>query len=164
MDISRFVEWIKLSPRYLLPIFLLTGFLLFAPKGWLGVFGLVGLLEDYRPWFGAAFLLSGALLLSAAITPAWEMVKRKRAESGVLRERQERLHHLSEPEKEILRGYVEGQTKTQYLSMADGVVGGLEAERVLYRASDLGRSVDYFAYNMQPWAWDYLNKHPKLLS
>jgi hypothetical protein len=46
--------------------------------------------------------------------------------------------------------------------MADGVVGGLD-ERVLYRASNLGQSVDYFAYNIQPWAWDYLNEHRKLL-
>ena len=48
--------------------------------------------------------------------------------------------------------------------MADGVVGGLEGERVLYRASSLGCSVDYFAYNIQPWAWEYLNEHRKLLS
>jgi hypothetical protein len=40
MDMSRFVEWIKLSPRHLLPLSLFTGFLLFAPPRWLAVFGL----------------------------------------------------------------------------------------------------------------------------
>jgi hypothetical protein len=48
--------------------------------------------------------------------------------------------------------------------MHDGMVGGLQAERIIYRASSLGQSFDYFAYNIQPWAWEYLNKNRKLLS
>ena len=40
----------------------------------------------------------------------------------------------------------------------------MEAERVLLCASSLGPSFDHFAYNIQPWAWEYLNKNPKLLS
>jgi hypothetical protein len=164
MDIGRLVEWIKLSPRHLVPLSLFTGFILFAPETWLSVFGLVGFVSQWRPYFGAVFLLSTALLLGAAVLSAWEMVKHKRTEATFLRSRRERLHHLSEPEKEILRGYIEGQTRTQYLSMADGVAGGLVAERIIYRASSLGQSSDYFAYNIQPWAWEYLNKHRKVLS
>jgi Super-infection exclusion protein B len=164
MDIGRLVEWIKLSPGHLVPLSLFTGFLLFAPERWLAVFGLVGFVSQWRPYFGAVFLLSTALLLGAALVSAWGMVKQKRTEAAFLRGRWERLHHLSEPEKEILRGYIEAQTRTQYLSMADGVVGGLGAERIIYRASSLGQSFDYFAYNIHPWAWEYLNAHPKLLS
>jgi transposase len=37
-DLSRLVEWIKLSPRYLLPLLLFTGFVLFAPHTWLAIF------------------------------------------------------------------------------------------------------------------------------
>jgi hypothetical protein len=164
MDIGRLVEWIKLSPRHLVPLSLFTGFILFAPERWLAVFGIVGLVSDYRPWFGATFLLSMALLISAALTMLYGWAKAKREERAFLRSRRERLHHLSEPEKEILRCYIEDQTRTQYLPMSDGVVGGLVVERILFRASSLGQSFDYFAYNIQPWAWDYLNKHRKLLS
>jgi hypothetical protein len=128
------------------------------------VFGLVGFVSQWRPYFGVAFLLSSALLLGTAVVSAWGVVNRKRTEAAFLRIRRERLHRLSEPEKEVLRGYIEGQTRTQYHSMSDGVVGGLEAERVLYRASSLSQSFDYFAYNIQSWAWEYLNKHRKLLS
>jgi hypothetical protein len=39
---GKLVEWIKLSLRLLLPLSLLTGFILFAPQRWLAVFGLVG--------------------------------------------------------------------------------------------------------------------------
>ena len=163
-DIGRLVEWIKLSPRHLLPLSLFTGFILFAPQRWLAAFGIAGFVSDYRPYIGVTFLLSTVLLISAAIVAGYGWAKQKRAEAALLRGRRERLHHLSEPEKEILRGYIEAQPRTQYLSMADGVVGGLVAERIIYRASSLGQSFDYFAYNIHPWAWEYLNAHPKLLS
>ena len=48
VDISRLVEWIKLSPRYLLPLSLFTGFVLFAPEKWLAVFGLLDLAGNKR--------------------------------------------------------------------------------------------------------------------
>jgi hypothetical protein len=46
MDIGRFVEWIKLSPRHLLPLSLFTGFMLFVSQEWLAVFGLVALADS----------------------------------------------------------------------------------------------------------------------
>lgn len=72
------------------------------------------------------------------------------------------MYQLSEPEKEILRGYVHNSTTTLYFPMSDGVVGGLEAQRILYRSSNIGH-LDEWAYNIQPWAWEYLNDHPELL-
>jgi hypothetical protein len=163
MDIGRLVEWIKLSPRHLLPLSLFTGFILFAPQRWLAAFGIAGFVSDYRPYIGVTFLLSTVLLISAAIVAGYGWAKQKRAEAALLRGRRERLHHLSESEKEILRGYIEDGTRTQYLPMHGGVVGGLQAERIIFRASSLSKSYDYFAYNIQPWAWEYLNKHPRLL-
>jgi hypothetical protein len=127
------------------------------------VFGLVDFVSDYRPYFGVVFLLSLALLLGAAIVAAWERMQQKREGSGQLREMQERLHHLSKPEKRILRGYIEGKTRTQNFSLADGVVGGLVAEHIVFRASNISSSYDYFAYNIQPWAWEYLSEHRQLL-
>ncbi len=164
VNIGKLVEWIKLSPRHLVPLSLFTGFILFAPQRWLAIFGVVGFVSDYRPWFGVAFLLSTALLISAAIVAGYGWAKQKREKVALLRSKRERLHHLSEAEKEILRGYIEEGTRTQHHSMSDGVVCGLQAECILFRASSLSCGWDVFAYNLQPWAWDYLNKHPKLLS
>jgi hypothetical protein len=48
MDIGRLVEWIKLSPRHLLPLYLFTGFILFAPQRWLAVFALLDLASNKR--------------------------------------------------------------------------------------------------------------------
>jgi superinfection exclusion protein B len=163
-DFSKLVEWIKLSPKHLAAIFLFTGLVVFAPERWLTFVGIVGLPDTLRLVFGIAFLLSTILLLSAAIVAVWGMVKQKRTKAALLRSRRERLHQLSEPEKDVLRGYIEEGTRTQYLPMSDGVVGGLEAERILIRASSISKSHDHFAYNIQPWAWEYLNEHRKLLS
>ena len=46
MDIGRLVEWIKLSPKHLVAIFLFTGLVVFAPQRWLAVFELVGLADS----------------------------------------------------------------------------------------------------------------------
>jgi hypothetical protein len=48
MDIGRLVEWIKLSPRHLLPLSLFTGFVLFAPQRWLAVIAPLGLAGNKR--------------------------------------------------------------------------------------------------------------------
>jgi len=55
-----------------------------------------------------------------------------------------------------------GQTKTQYLDLENGVVRGLELDIVIYKASNIGQ-INTWAYNIQPWAWDYLNEHPESL-
>jgi hypothetical protein len=46
MEVSRLVEWNKLSPRHLLLLSLFTGFMLFASQEWLAVFGLVALADS----------------------------------------------------------------------------------------------------------------------
>ncbi|MBI3319988.1 MAG: superinfection exclusion B family protein [Candidatus Omnitrophica bacterium] len=63
-----------------------------------------------------------------------------------------------------MRRYVEGKTRTQYFQIEDGVIQGLVAVDVLYRSAQVGHLLSGFAYNIQPWAWEYLNRHPDLLS
>jgi hypothetical protein len=43
------------------------------------------------------------------------------------------------------------------------VVNGLEIKKVIFRASNIG-DLDEWAYNIQPWAWEYLNDHPELFT
>jgi hypothetical protein len=163
VDISKYLDWIKLSPRYLLPIALFTGFALFAPSRWLEVFGLTDWIERYRPFFGLVCLASTVLLLSSGIMVVYDRWAGWREEQQQLKQMRESLHRLSEPEKEVLRKFVHNGTTTEYFRMSDGVVGGLRDRGILYRSSSLSRSYDVFAYNVQPWAWEYLNSHPKLL-
>ena len=164
MDMAKnLVDWIKLSPRYLLPICLFTGFVVFAAPETLSIFGLVEIVERYRPWFGLAFLGSAVLLVSAALVSIYEWLMQKRRERAMEGYGRRRLRALTEDEKTILRGFIEGRTRTQYLSMSDGRVRQLEIERVIFRSTTLGWYPDSFAYNIRPWAWECLNEHPELL-
>jgi len=74
----------------------------------------------------------------------------------------ERLHNLTAEEREILRGYIGNGTKTQLLDIQSGVVNELEEVFIIYRSSNIGH-LSGWSYNIQPWAWDYLNKHLELL-
>jgi len=79
-------------------------------------------------------------------------------------EKEKRLHSLSSEEKAILKDYLDNDTKTRPFSFFSGTHKGLVASGVLYTSSDIsmpGR--DTFDYNINPWAWDYLRKHPELI-
>ena len=79
------------------------------------------------------------------------------------RYREQILHDLSPEEKGLLGRYIYGDTKTQYFAMSDGVANGLANQTVLYIAAKTSINMDVIAFNIQPWAWDYLRSHRELL-
>lgn len=115
--------------------------------------------NEGKPYFGAILLLCIALTIASGIGSAG----RKINDYHFWKARKKRLHRLSAEEKQILRAYIERQTRSLNLDVMSGVVNGLEQETIIYRASSLGHLMAGFAYNIQPWAWDYLNEHRDLL-
>ncbi len=159
MDISKFIEWIKLTPRYLLPIALVSGFLLFAPNTVQKVFGTLKFVEQFRFWIGLIFLLSTSLTISdltiKTIALVSKNIKAKRTSNNMVKQ----LYSLSPEERTILARYIFGNTKTLPLSVASGVVNGLEIMKIIFKSSHLAYLVDSWPYNIQPWVWVYLNEH-----
>lgn len=160
--IGKVTDWIKLSPKYLLPISLATGFIIFAKPEWLQLLGLTDLRAKYLSWIGAIFLLSTVLLLSHTAITFSSWVRKRFHMKRALKGAKERLHNLTAEEREILRNYIGNGTRTQELDIASGVVNELENDFIIYRSSNIGH-LSGWAYNIQPWAWDYLNKHPELI-
>jgi len=162
MDLSKLIEWVKLSPQYIGAIFIAACVLLFAPESIQASLGISTFVENYRSWIGAVFVASGALLIShlgayfVSKVTAWNK-KRLFVKYG-----KKRLHNLTPDGKGILRGYIQGHKRSQILSEFDGIAKGLVKVMIIYRASNIG-SHSGFAYNIQPWAWDYLNQHLELL-
>lgn len=76
------------------------------------------------------------------------------------KKRREYIDNLTELEILYLLPYVVGETTITF-SMMDGVRGGLEAKDIIYRAANVGSKIEGFAYNIQPWALDYLRRHPE---
>ena len=163
MDFSKLLDAIKLSPKYLIPLFFASGFLLFSPTEYSAILGLDNFVASYRSWIGLVFLVSSALLLSHLLTSGWTWVNRKYDSQKSFSSATNRLRNLTPDEKVVLGGYIFNQTKTQVLDMMDGVVNGLVHAGIIYQASTLGSLFEGFAYNIQPWAWDFLNKNKHLL-
>ena len=67
-------------------------------------------------------------------------------------------------EKVVLMTYVDRQKKTRYFEIENGLVMGLVRSGILYRATEISSPQDMiFGFNLQPWAWVELQKHPELL-
>lgn len=137
---------------------------LFSPSSVLGVLGLDGLRAEHQPWVGAVFVVSTLLFATAAIRAMAEMFGPIIRGRWNLRQWEKELHVLSPPEVGALREYIDNETTTRSFYLSDGVAGGLVGKNILYRASNIGHpgSVS-FDYNLQPWAWRYLRKHPEIL-
>ena len=74
------------------------------------------------------------------------------------------LENLSKDEKELLREFMDNDTKTRSFSLRDGVAMGLKSYNVLYISSNYTRGLKLmFPFNIQPWAWEMLKKNPKYL-
>jgi hypothetical protein len=160
--INKLIDSIKLSPKYLLPISIATGFIIFAKAEWLQSLGLNDLKARYLPWIGGIFLLSTALSLSHIIIGFYSWSRKRFRMWRAIKNGKVRLHNLTEDERDILKHYVGNGTKTQYLDIQSGVVSEIENNFIIYRSSNIGHLQEW-SYNIQPWAWDYLNKHPDLL-
>src|SRR5438477_472858 len=152
--IPNIPEWLKLSPKYLVPVAIVTGVFALGSDSLLNRFGLKSLQQAYRPLIGGTFLLSCALLLLNFGAYAFDWIRTK----ILLARRRKRLHVLTAEEKELLQPFICNRTRTQKLHVMSGVVGGLEAAGIIYLSAKFSNA---FAadYNIQSWAWDYLNKH-----
>lgn len=163
MDFSKLTEWLKLKPRYLVALGIASGLLLFLPDRFLLSLGLSELSASFRPWIGGVFLLSTVLLLTHFLSKIGTPVQEKIEEALAVRGWAKRLKELTPEEKAHLQQYIQGNTQTRYYDLSDGVVKGLVAKKILYRATSLGQG-EAFAYNMQPWAWRRLKKRPDILA
>ncbi len=162
-NIPNIPEWLKLSPKYLLPVVIVSGVLVFGGDSLLDKLGMKIWQQANRQWIGGAFLLSSALCLSnfGATVFGWLRVSFQR--QALMRRWRQRLQALTPDEQELLRFFIINQTRTQKLNVMDGVVGGLEAAKIIYKSATVGTVFDGWDYNLQPWAWDYLNEHPQLV-
>lgn len=162
MDPSKFLDWIKLPTKTLAALCIVSGILIFSGDSTLNQFGLKTLVSEYRAYLGVVFLLTLALTIVNSLSATWKFIYPWVAEAYWIRAGRKRLQNLNPTEKQILGYYIQNQTRSQNLPIQDGTVNALQKEKIIIRGSSLG-SIYGFDYIMQPWAWEYLNKHPELL-
>ena len=161
------LESLKVSSRYVVAVALAASAVLFLPTTFIETIGLKDFRQQSQPYLGGVFLLCSCILIVQAGMALWKWSKEHYSQHRSLRSAQAKMRVLTPEEKELLREYLQAKTKSRYLPMASGVVAGLIHADIIYRAANIGRagSGDFkFAHNIQPWAWEYLNKHPEILA
>ena len=158
-----FLEFLKLTPRYLVALGVVAAFLLFIPENILKNLAIHDFAKNYRPWISFVLLISSALLVvTSAIWTTKRIQKwwrRRNFDLKII----ESLNILTEDEKQILRFYIAEQTKTNTLRFDDGIVNGLVSKGIIYRSASVGTLFEGSAHNISELAWNYLNIHPHVL-
>lgn len=163
MDVSKLLGLIKIPTKYYFGISFITGILLFSSENILNKLGVLAFVTDNRIWIGVIFLVTLAFWVTDFIIHIYKKISKSINIKKKEKVRKERLHNLTQDEKSILSGYIDNNIRSQKLDSFDGTVRELEYYKIIYRASNVGRALEGFSYNIQPWAWDYLHKHPELL-
>jgi len=160
---KHILEWIKEYPKYFLPFGLFSALCLFLPDRVLTAIGILDLRNQFKPYLGAALLLSLTFIVSATLLKVFALTRDKYLEWAYKRRVIKRLEQITKEESDILISYIKEKTYTRSLNYMNGVVKGLVINDIIYQATTRTRT-DFLDYSMLPWVWDYLNKHPELFN
>lgn len=160
--LNKIWEWLKEPEKYLPPIAIACGVVLFYPPTIPDPIEIISLRSKFQAEFTVAFLLAVSGIIWRIVTVAWTFTRRRYQEHRWVSVGRRHLHELTPEEKRILGEYIEHQTIALDLSPQDGVVAELVHYRILRCAVCMG-TTHSFSYNIQPWAIEYLNKHRELL-
>lgn len=157
------LEILKLAPRYLIALGVMAAFLLFAEENSLKFIGVFEFAQNNRSMLGLALVVTVPLFAVSVGADTIIIIKGWWRRRRLYRRIAERLHCLTEDEKQILRFYICENTRANMLRIEDGVVQGLKSDRIIYQSASLGNVLEGFAHNISDFAWDYLHVNPHLL-
>lgn len=148
--------------KFYLAAFIASAVLLFIPNSLAVQLGLEEITHTYRTYVGVVFVASTSLLavnvISFIVQIALKPWRDRQFNQSVYRT----LSELTEEEKVFLREFIHGHANTVTAAINDGVAGGLQAKKIIYRASNVSYGFDW-PYNLQPISRKLLNAHPELL-
>ncbi len=160
---SKYLDWLKVSAKQALIMFIISTVLLFGGEELVASLGLLQAKEILKPWVGVVWIISLSIVISDPTFYAFNWVKTRVQWRIYLKQMQKTLHDLTPEEKKFLSVYIINDTKTQSADCNDGVVNGLVAAKIIFRSSNLSQYYTTFPYNIQPWAWEYLKNNPEIL-
>jgi hypothetical protein len=156
-------SWLSLSLRQVTIVAVVGLLLLFLPDNLIQSLGVANLLNIYRPWVGIVTLVASVYIVVGVVFNAGDKIIEKVKGRWRVRQGIKSLESLTPPERQLLCEYIENETQTASVNVASGVVLGLQGKGILYQASIVGSLYDGWDFNIRPWAYEYLRKHPELL-
>ena len=163
MPLSDLNIFEKMNTRFAFILLAVTSIFLFGSNELIDNIGLNHARDEYKTWVGVSWLFSLGIVLADMLTPLLKFFRSKILWSLRQRKLQKRLHQLSEDEKGFLFYYLKHDTRTQPAPMSSGTVNGLVSSKVISLASSFPCGPDMFAYNIHPWALEYLIENPECL-
>ncbi len=149
----------KIPAAFLVAIVTVLGLILFLPESYAKMVAVDGFRNEYRVYLGPVFLLT----LSFCVARVFMFIMQWHSQRKTIKRKQQSLHKLTPEEKGYLVLYIEGQQNSVYVGMEDGVMSGLRVKGITYLAANIGDVLNGFAFNLQPWAREYLEDNPNLL-
>ena len=150
----------KIPTAFLVAIVTVLGLILFLPEDYAKTVAVDGFRNEYRVFIGPIFLLT----LSFCVARIYGFLMQSFNYRKTLKRMQESLHNLTPEEKGYLAPYIFNQKNSIYVGIDDGIMTGLHIKGITFRSTDIGDLLDGFAFNLQPWAREYLEKNPQLLN
>jgi hypothetical protein len=142
--------------------FAASALLIFARKPVLHAVGVDSIAASHPQAVGIVFLASGLFTCTYIFDWTARIIRRALAR----RQSRKCITALTYAEKKVLQPFLVNQTKSRPLSLADGVVRGLESKGIIYRSTDAGRLGPLgptFAFSMEDWVWSKLMERPELI-
>ena len=164
--IGKIKDWLNLGVIPLLGILVFTSLFLFLPDGILEKLSLFEIKNNYRIYFGLAFFFSISFLIASGVYNLWKIWLGPALKEHVsIYYYKKYARHLTNDEKEIIRTFINGSTRSATLSIQDPTVLGLERRKIIIRVGNIGATgFGYnFPFNIQPWAWEFYINHPEIL-
>lgn len=161
------IEFLKLAPKYFLPILIFSGIIVFLPESWLEFLYLDTIILKYRWIASLLFILSLSMFIGGILIKAYDVLKNKIKNRKINKYVKNKLNNLSETQRTILLRFVEDDVKSISLPISNGEVADLESHLIIYRATgvstDMGIEGPYFDYCLQPAAEKIISKNNYLI-
>ena len=146
--VKAFLDVLKLAPRFLAATGFVAGLLLFSNDQILKRLGVTDFVQKWRFVLGLTLVVSVALPGVHFGAYLLESVKRSWRKKQLGKHVKERLHRLTEDEKQILRYYIVHKTRSNMLRIESGVVQELVSQGIIYRSANMGNLLEGFAHNI----------------
>ena len=158
---TSIVDLFKNIPAaFLVAITTVLALIIFLPAEYAKTLALDTFRTEHRTILGPIFLLSVSFIAARFYIFIRSIFdKRKREE-----DRKKILHALTPEEKGYLIPYIIHGQNSVNAGMDDGIMTGLKAKGIVYMPGSMGSVLDGFAFNLQPWAREYLTANQHLLN
>lgn len=162
--LGAILSYIKeISSRVALPAFLFSLAFFIISDNYLDSLHVLKFKNEYGFIIGIVFLFSTSVLISNISYGGYNFISPYVKQRIFIMNNSKDLKNLTGAEKEILREFIINGCAEISFPISSGVINLLERKNIIIRASTVSSSHVNFAYILQPWARDFLEKNKYIL-